>query len=1739
MLFLTAAFILPLLSNAQCPDFTNEMITGNASVMCEGDMITISMDGNSIPAGSSIDFYIVEGTQNPYLGLGTQIGSVPVTIEECTNQPEVLYVMVNPDNAQVGSGNDKCDEFMVIWTGSGGFSTTDILVTNLSNGSFQWNNFVAGNAATFSCGVSLPPGPVPPNAILIIQGSPSNTVPIDIDDLCAEGLPVYIIANNDFACTGGWFDNDSPCSSCPVQIDISGSPCTYSFDVDYMPPGSSTNGWGWSNQGSGVFGDVVPPLTIPIFVPEGVTIPDFNWTVPSDYCETIGLEEGFFVGILDPPPAGACPDVFTPYFEFQISCPTMSMSGGGVVCQGNCPDEPNFVEFTIEGLDVPFTADLVINASVFPSFPINDLVIADGQHLNICLDGFFPSFDPSTQTLTIPTLAIGITATVQVVSVISASGCPVTVNPSSVSLEFIEAPIANAGADQTICSYEIVDIDGSIQGSATEGVWSTDGDGNFGNPNSLVTTYSPGSSDISTGSVLLTLTATDPDDACIPATSELQVFIDPSMIIETNSPLTLCNTDVAFITATITGTNEPGIWETGGDGDFDDPEDPTTIYTPGIQDLADGTVTLFYNPVDPDVCVVSSEPLIIAIVDAPEVIVPQDFEICNNESANIIIDVNGQFTNISWNALGDGILMINNNMDVIYTPGPQDIDDQFTVVQVVVVSIFPECGQTTYNIGLNIIDCNCPPLQTIAPATQLCQENDQLDLTTLLIEGDPGTWSISASPFGGNPAVIVNDVFITNQSNFGQYTVTYSVTTPEPGCPFSSSEFIMVSPLIVPDLGQNIIRCTGDPTAINVIFSPAVPATFEWETLGDGSFTSSSLLSATYTPGPGDAGQDVSIIYHVPASGCPTQSDTVFIIYEDLPFATFPDDTIGICNETDKGSIINFPSLILAGNTTGTWTNLSGVPVNLADPASVDFNGIAEGFYQFNYRTNTGGACPDQDYMITISVMECACPFIDSNPIPTGICNSQATLNLNAFVMAGAPGVWEIISAPSGPNPATLIGPNLQTGNALQGDYLVRFTFDSAPIDGCPDSAEIQVFIQDLPLVNLGSDTTVCGAGLVELIGSFSGSAIDIRLSGTGSGSFSSPFGLPNQYQPSIADVNQTNVILMAETIDTFGFCAASRDSLRVNFSTPAFARFSQLSTSVCNNPDSNSIVSLQSFLIAGDVTGVWTDANSSGVNLSNPSSVDFDGLAAGAYVFEYSTTSAIAPCVDSSYTISVFVEDCTCPPFQVDVIQSPICIGDIFDLQSLIIDAAPGQWTVISGPTGVSFPVVNADQLITAGADAGSYVLAYQVTDSIPDCAASMYVNAILERTPAASAIAYDCDELTMTYDISFASNATTVASDFGIVSETSPDLFIIEGIPSGQDIIISLTSFSGQCPATVPVTAPNCLCTLVIEDISDTILLCPGDTFVLIPLITGAQGLAFSTWIGKTTVMRPTYPVFEAGNYVWIVRDSAGCEQRDSFTVALINELTIDLASIPPTCEGLDDGQIIINNIIGGIGPYSVQIDNGPQFISDVWPDSIAQIGVGVHDIVITDISGCDQTFSIDVDDASTGIINLGPDITISLGDSVLIPTQISDIDVSQITWLPAGISSGPAPFWFKPMETTTISVQVVDDQGCMYSDDKKITIFFQQNFFIPNIFSPNEDQINDFLEITFSDNPVLVKSFEIFDRWGDMVFQRNENNSISWNGTYDGKDVPSGVFVIKMIYLDADGEVHVFVQDLTIIR
>jgi gliding motility-associated-like protein len=1727
---------------AQCPDLPTSDAVDHTQILCEGDMLTMMATGENIAIGSTVDWYITQGTENPYNGDGVLIGSSPVTGDPCNNAPEVLYIMVNPDNTQVGGSGDQCDEFVVLWTGSGGFMTSDILVSNLGPGTFQWDSFVAGNAANFSCGTALPPGAVPPNAILIIQSSPNNNVFIDADNLCASGLPVYIIAyDGTGACTGGYFDNDSPCASCPVMFDITGVTCQYDFELNYMPPASSTNGWAWANTGSGVYADVIPVLDIPAFDMTGIVVEDFLWTIPQDFCEDFPANDYFIVGIPNPPPPAGCPQITTSYFGFDVQCGTVMLSGGGDICAGNCPEAPNTINFTIEGEGIPYTADFVITASLFPPFTIPDVPITSAYFLNICLEGLFPSYDPSTNTFYVPELAIGLTATLTVTSLVSANGCAVEAVPNSVSLHFIDAPTVNTGPDQTICAHETVSVSGNIGGSAFESEWITSGDGTFADPSALSTTYTPGPDDIDDGQVDLTLTATDENGACIPAESTISITIDPSLLIEVNTPLTICNNDVANVIAMVSGSDEPCNWETSGDGSFDDPFSENTIYTPGTLDLANGSVTLFFTPVDPSVCIESIEPLVLNFVEAPESDIPLDLEICEGDSVVIEIEVEGPYTNIMWSAPGDGILVVENNMQITYTPGPMDIDEQFFIVSVMIQSVFPECGVITYNIPVNIVPCDCPPFETIAPLSPLCYDNDLLDLTGLVESGGAGTWTITAVPPGTDPATIIGNIFTTNTSDPGQYTVTYTLQSPDPGCPPSSSENILVQGLIIPFAGPDMAFCGPQSVLVDGIVTPAINTPIMWEALGDGSFLDNTSLSTLYTPGPLDSiAPGLYLVLHSLDTLCGIQSDTVTLFFNAPPFATFTNDTIAICNVQANGSVINFFSLITGGDATGNWTNVTGVPVDFSNPAQVDFDGIAEGYYAFQYETNSAlSPCAETVYTIIISVEECLCPLLVVQNVPDGICNSQGQLPLNAFVMAGAPGNWQVTAVPPGSNPGTVAGSDFIINGCDPGFYTLRFTFDTAPIDGCPDSAEIQLYIQEEPGIEISGDTITCGQSMVQLNAVISGSSTGVVWSTSGAGVFIPPSQLNTEYTPSILDVASAQVLLFATSVDTFGFCTPPSDTIQLFIVTPPSTGFSALTATLCNDPDSGSVVNLFSFIVEGDGTGIWTDLDGAGIDLSDPSQVDFDGFSTGIYRISYTTQTAVAPCTDSVYIFNVVIEDCTCPALNILTDLLELCQSDTRDLNEQVINAAPGVWSITQGPSG-TWPVITGSTLTSIGAAGGSYQITYTLIDSVPGCLASISFPLVVESRPDFDVTGSMCNPDQTLYEVMIETDAILVSADFGTITDLGGGNYIINAIPANQNIEILASGPSGICVWLYSVMAPNCNCTLFTEDIADTVTLCPGDTIILIPFVTGAQGLPFSTWVTPTgSKMRPTLPLFMEGEYIWIVLDSAGCEERDTFYAIFIGPETADLTAIPPSCPDSDDGQIVIQSVTDGTPPYEVQLDNGIPVQINQLPFIIDLVGIGNHQVSITDIIGCSLEIDINVNNQNFGTLELGPNVIVIKGDSVLIDPSANGIEITTVNWNPEFIDLGIEPFWYKPDSTISIAVTVMDTAGCIYQDQLLITVIEKETFYIPTIFSPNGDQINDEIEVHTSLPADRMVSFQIFDRWGGLIHAQYEAAPFGWDGTSKNRDAISGVYVYKLTWKDDDGKTQVKIGDITLTR
>ena len=95
---------------------------------------------------------------------------------------------------------------------------------------------------------------------------------------------------------------------------------------------------------------------------------------------------------------------------------------------------------------------------------------------------------------------------------------------------------------------------------------------------------------------------------------------------------------------------------------------------------------------------------------------------------------------------------------------------------------------------------------------------------------------------------------------------------------------------------------------------------------------------------------------------------------------------------------------------------------------------------------------------------------------------------------------------------------------------------------------------------------------------------------------------------------------------------------------------------------------------------------------------------------------------------------------------------------------------------------------------------------------------------------------------------------------------------------------------------------------------------------------------------------------------------------------------------------------------------------------------------------------------------------------------------------------------------------------------------------NIFVPNAFSPNNDGANDELQAFINcDIPIKVKRFQVFNRWGNLVFSQFNSNDIRWNGQMNGKQLEQGVFVWYMEYdIEKNGKIETRIDygDFTIV-
>ncbi len=292
----------------------------------------------------------------------------------------------------------------------------------------------------------------------------------------------------------------------------------------------------------------------------------------------------------------------------------------------------------------------------------------------------------------------------------------------------------------------------------------------------------------------------------------------------------------------------------------------------------------------------------------------------------------------------------------------------------------------------------------------------------------------------------------------------------------------------------------------------------------------------------------------------------------------------------------------------------------------------------------------------------------------------------------------------------------------------------------------------------------------------------------------------------------------------------------------------------------------------------------------------------------------------------------------------------------------------------------------------------------------------------------------------------------------------------------------------------------------------------------------------------VNPTADGLAAKQYELTVIDSNGCQAIGGAFIRTPPELLIDTVSfISPKCYGDSTASLSIEGS-GGTPPYRYSID-GVHFKADM---TFSKIPALRYAITIRDSTGCKTSEIIELPQPEPIQVSAGPDVDVELGfttnlRAIVVPSN----NLYTFLWSPPdSISCIKCPdVRVGPTKTTTYHVAVRDTANCAGSADVVVRVIKNRPIYIPNVFTPNHDGLNDFFTVFGNQSALFVKTFKVFNRWGGLVYSAENfplnDERVGWDGSFNGQPLPPDVFAYFALVHFVDGEEIMYKGDVTLIR
>ncbi|MBE0637488.1 MAG: T9SS type A sorting domain-containing protein, partial [Bacteroidales bacterium] len=705
-----------------------------------------------------------------------------------------------------------------------------------------------------------------------------------------------------------------------------------------------------------------------------------------------------------------------------------------------------------------------------------------------------------------------------------------------------QSPTVDAGANQTICETDVVSLMATA-GNYSSIHWTTDGDGTFSDATTLDPVYYPGAGDIAGGQVNLTSTAFAMN-LCNDVSDQVTVMIDSAPAVFAGEDVVICETEEVQLSAIVENYSSL-LWQTSGDGSFDDQQSLSAIYNPGSQDILSGTVLLSITAFSSGVCPDASDDLLVTIEQSPTVDAGENQTICETDVVSLLATA-GNYSSIQWTTDGDGTFSDATTLDPVYYPGAGDIAGGQVNLD---LKAYPQafCSPEEGVVIVNIIPL---PIVFAGVDVTIC-ENQNYTVSGEAANFSTLVWSTGGDGFFDNSNVM-NPTYTPGIYDVSTGYVELCLTAePVNPCSIVSSDCMMIhfAPMPVLEISSSTTIC--ENSTLTLTASALNCCNYYWETAGDGIFDDISTLNPTYTPGPSDIGNGTVELCLVgvgcnPCNGSVIECIELSIQRQPIVFAGNDGYICGNSSyQLEQATAEHYSSLLWTTSGDGIFGNATSISTTYT-PGPTD---IFVGFAAICLTVEPVNPC-------FVSAIDCL--SIEILPLPDAnagqdkeVCITNSYVLLQGFVSNYTSFYWTTTGTGYFDNPAKL-NPRYFFSFLDKDQGYVNLVLHAVSASCGEVTDTLLVTIHKEAIVYAGLDESVCSSETFETTGATASNVASVYWTTTGDGYFESPTAIITQYHPGVMDI-QSGAVMLCLNASAFAPCADISDCMKLILLPPAF----------------------------------------------------------------------------------------------------------------------------------------------------------------------------------------------------------------------------------------------------------------------------------------------------------------------------------------------------------------------------------------------------------------------------------------------------------------------------------------------------------------------------------------------------------------------------------------------------------